>query len=48
VDELSFGNLEHAKKFVNFMCKNSKIYILDKTRHSMQFVAEMIKYLHEK
>ena len=48
VDELSFSNLEHAKKFVNFMCKNSKIYILDKTRYSMQFVAEMIKYLHEK
>lgn len=46
VDELTFSTLEYAKQFVNFMCKNSIIYIMDKTRYSMQFIAEMIKYLH--
>lgn len=48
VDELSFHTLWYAKEFVNFMCKNSIIYIMDKTRYSMQFIAEMVKHLHEK
>lgn len=45
IDELAFQSLEIARKFIRAVRKLSVIYIEDRTRYSMQFVAEIIKRL---
>ena len=47
IDELAFKTLSIAKKFIGVVGKLSIIYIEDKTRYSMQFIAEIVKRLVE-
>jgi len=43
IEELSFKNLEKAEEFVHIMSKLSSIYIRNKTKFSMQFLADIMK-----
>lgn len=45
IDELAFQNLDIARKFMRAVKKLSIIYIEDRTRYSMQFIAEIVKCL---
>lgn len=47
VEELSFKNKKIAKRFVELISKMSVIYMEDKTRYSMQLLADIIKRLNE-
>lgn len=48
IEELGFKNKEIAEKFVNGMSKLSVIYISNKTKYSMQFLADIMKKMSEK
>ena len=45
IDELAFQNLDVARKFIRAVKELSIIYIEDRTRYSMQFIAEIVKCL---
>ena len=45
IDELAFQNLDIVRKFIRAVKKLSIIYIEDRTRYSMQFIAEIVKCL---
>ena len=45
IDELAFQNLDIARRFIRAVKKLSIIYIEDRTRYSMQFIAEIVKRL---
>lgn len=47
IDELGFKTEEIAKKFVKVTSRLSVIYREDRTRYSMQFLADIIKRLNE-
>lgn len=47
IEELGFKNEDIAKKFVEMTSKLSIIYREDKTRYSMQFLADLLKRLNE-
>lgn len=47
IDELAFKTLSIAKKFIEVVGNLSVIYIEDRTRYSMQFIAEIVKRLGE-
>ena len=47
IQELGFKNKKIARKFVKVTSKLSVIYREDKTRYSMQFLADIIKKLHK-
>ena len=47
IEELSFKNKKIAKRFVEFTSKMSVIYREDRTRYSMQLLADIIKRLNE-
>lgn len=47
IDELAFKTLSIARRFIEIVSKLSVIYIEDKTRYSMQFIAEIIRRLAE-
>ena len=47
IDELAFQNLDIARKFIRAVKELSIIYIEDRTRYSMQFIAEIVKRLGE-
>lgn len=46
IDELSFKNKKLARKFVKVTSRLSIIYREDRTRYSMQFIADIIKKLN--
>lgn len=46
-EELSFKNKEIAEKFTRYTSKLSLIYMEDRTRYSMQLLADIIKRLNE-
>ena len=48
VPELGFKTLDIAMKFVRTMSKLSIIYFEERTRYSMQFLADIVKKLNEK
>ena len=48
VDEISFKTKSIARKFVKLTSKLSVIYMEDRTRYSMQFLADIIKRLYDK
>ncbi|MCI9365396.1 MAG: HD domain-containing protein [Clostridia bacterium] len=43
IEELSFKNIEKAEEFVHIMSKLSSIYIRNKTKYSMQLLADIMK-----
>lgn len=45
--ELGFKSLEQALNFVQLTSKLSKIYREDRTRYSMQLIADIVKHLHD-
>ena len=47
IEELSFRNEKTAKRFVELTSKMSVIYMEDRTRYSMQLLADIIKRLNE-
>lgn len=47
VSELGFKTLDIAMKFVRTMSKLSLIYFEERTRYSMQFLADIVKKLNE-
>jgi len=47
IEELQFRTKKYAREFVKIMSKLSIIYIEDKTRYSMQLIADIIKGLNE-
>ena len=47
IDEISFKTKKYARKFVKLTSKLSVIYREDRTRYSMQFLADIIKSLNE-
>lgn len=48
IDELGFKNIELAERFVNVASKLSSMYIDNKTKFSMQFLADILKKLISK
>ncbi len=48
IQELGFKDVEIAKKFINNMKRLSGNYIQDKTRFTMQFLADIMKRLNDK
>lgn len=48
IDEIGFKNLDKAEKFVHIMSKLSSMYIRNKTKFSMQFLADTLKKLINK
>lgn len=47
IEELGFRNKEIAEKFVHTMSKLSSMYIRNKTKFSMQFLADIMKKMYE-
>lgn len=47
IEELGFRDKEIAEKFVHTMSKLSSLYIVSKTKFSMQFLADIIKKMSE-
>lgn len=48
IDEIGFKDLDKAEKFVHTMSKLSSMYIRNKTKFSMQFLADILKKLINK
>ena len=48
IPELGFKHLELAEKFVNIMSKLSCEYVNNKTKYSMQLIADIVKKMSEK
>ena len=48
IDEIGFRDLDKAEKFVHTMSKLSSMYIRNKTKFSMQFLADILKKLMNK
>lgn len=48
IEELSFKSLDKAEEFVHTMSKLSSIYIRNKTKYSMQFLADIMKKMSVK
>lgn len=48
IEELGFKDKEIAEKFVHTMSKLSSLYIRNKTKFSMQFLADIIKKMSDK
>ena len=47
IDELGFKSESIAKSFVEMTTKLSTMYMEDKTRYSMQFIADVLKKLNQ-
>lgn len=48
LEELGFKDIEIAEKFVNTMSKLSSLYIRNKTKFTMQFLADILKKMIQK
>ena len=48
IEELGFRDIKMAEKFVHIMSKLSERYIMNKTKFSMQFLADIMKKMFEK
>ena len=47
IPELGFKHIKIAEKFVNTMSKLSHIYVGNKTKYSMQLIADIVKKMYE-